>query len=362
MMRLRELRLERFGQFTDKVFDFGDGSRGSDFHIIYGPNEAGKTTTMEAYIRLLYGFRHQEPYDFLHGRSNLRVSGVFDLAEGPLRLSRLPKRAPNLLDATGNALPDHAVGAHLGGLSEEDYRALLCLDDDTIERGGEDIANARGDIGQLLFSAAAGIADMSDILTELRERADSLFRKRASTTRLAELKRELAEIDGQIREQDVSASQWRTLKDHLSAAVENERSAREERDRLRRELEQARALKRALPWLVEHDRLVGEVAPFADYPDQLDIEPESLVQLEKEQAQLEAKRDRLQKEIATAQTELEELHPDQTKLELGALLDALDELRSRTQTAAIDLPKRRRELKDVMDEISGCLRELGLPP
>ena len=55
-MRLQRLSLDRFGHFTDRHFDFGSASDGHDFHIIYGPNETGKTTTMEAVLRLFYGF------------------------------------------------------------------------------------------------------------------------------------------------------------------------------------------------------------------------------------------------------------------------------------------------------------------
>lgn len=60
-MRLRHLSLDYFGHFTGKAYDFGDGQGASDFHVIYGPNEAGKTTTMEAVLRLLYGFPRARP-------------------------------------------------------------------------------------------------------------------------------------------------------------------------------------------------------------------------------------------------------------------------------------------------------------
>ena len=45
MMRLQQLTLDRFGHFTDRVLDFGARpADGSDFHIVFGRNEAGKTT------------------------------------------------------------------------------------------------------------------------------------------------------------------------------------------------------------------------------------------------------------------------------------------------------------------------------
>ena len=44
-MRIRKLGLRRYGKFTDAVIDFGERSAGApDLHIVYGPNEAGKST------------------------------------------------------------------------------------------------------------------------------------------------------------------------------------------------------------------------------------------------------------------------------------------------------------------------------
>jgi hypothetical protein len=38
---------------------------------------------------------------------------------------------------------------------------MFCLDDETLEAGGESILASRGDLGHLLFSATAGLADLS---------------------------------------------------------------------------------------------------------------------------------------------------------------------------------------------------------
>ena len=119
MIRLRRLDLEFFGRFSGKSFDFGARRDAGmpDFHVIYGLNEAGKTTTMEGYLRLLYGFPHREPYDFLHQRKNLRVSGLLDIDGAETAFKRLPTRDPSLRDAEGRELPNKALQAHLGGLS-----------------------------------------------------------------------------------------------------------------------------------------------------------------------------------------------------------------------------------------------------
>ena len=55
-MRLNRLDLTRYGKFTDRSLDFGAPAPGkADLHIVYGPNEAGKSTALSAFLDLLFG-------------------------------------------------------------------------------------------------------------------------------------------------------------------------------------------------------------------------------------------------------------------------------------------------------------------
>lgn len=361
-MRLRRLSLDRFGHFTDRQFDFGAAGDGPDFHIIHGPNEAGKTTTMEAALRLFYGFPQRDGYAFRHQRANLQVSAELEI-DGQIRqFTRLPKRGASLLDASGTALPETALAAHLAGLSEDDYRKLLCLDDETIERGGDEIAQARGDIGRLLFSAAAGVADLSTVLDSVRQDADAIWRKRASKTRMAELKRDLAEVEKQIRDRDTSASAWRGLKKALADARTSEAQARDARDALHDAAAQIAARRRALPLLAEIDNLTQAIAAFADYPARLDFDPETLVALLAEDSRLRADIQRLTDDIADNAVTRDALHRDPDQVALSDRLDALDTLRARDVTASQDLDRRRNSQEQAEAAMARIARDLGASP
>ncbi|RID90698.1 hypothetical protein D2N39_16985 [Gemmobacter lutimaris] len=362
MMRLRQLDLELFGGFSGQSFDFGAprGDGEPDFHVIIGRNEAGKTTTMEGFLRLLYGFPHREPYDFLHQRKNLRVSGVLDIDGTEMAFTRLPNREPSLRDARGAEVPNSALQAHLGGLSEEDYRNLFCLDDATIERGGEEITRAKGDIGRLLFSAAAGISDLSEVLDRVRAEADGLYRKRASTTRLASLKKDHAEVERQIRELDISAAQYRKLKQAADEADAEEKRALEHRRGLFAAKAQLEARGRALPLLGEIDALGARLVPFATWPARLDIDPETLVRMLTDQATAQSREHALGAEIDTLRAELAgiERHPEH--LAISGEIEALDALRSRYMTAELDLDRRRRALSGILQDMRQVVaRDLG---
>jgi uncharacterized protein YhaN len=359
-MRLRALNLDLFGHFAGKSYDFGTaGPDAPDFHIIYGPNEAGKTTTMEAYLRLLYGFDAREAYDFQHQRKNLRVSGTFETAQGDLSLIRLPTRTASLTDAHDAPLPEAAIATHLGGLGPDDYRSLLCLDDDTIERGGEEIANSKGDIGRLLFSAAAGVSDLTAVLDGVETQANALLLKRSSKTEMAHLKKELAEVTAQIKAQDVPASAYRKLQQALATTTAEENQINMQRTALMGQLAQIKAQQNALPLLQRLDQLDAALAAMPDYPTQIDVAPEDLVQLLTAQSQANHDSARLtderdQRSAAFAQIVL---HPDQ--LTLPQALDDLDALRSRFATAKIDLPRRIETRDAVNNDMQRAAAELG---
>lgn len=358
-MRLQQFSLDLFGHFSSKKFDFGRTEAGRpDFHVIYGPNEAGKTTTMEAFMRLLFGFPHREPYDFMHQRKNLRVSGVLEIDGKQLRLSRLPVRTGSLRDQNDTVLPEAALQSHLGGLSEQDYRQLLCLDDDTIERGGDEIVSSNGDIGRLLFSAAAGVSDLSGVLEQFKSKADGLYRKRASSTEMAKLKKDLAEVERQIKELDVPASAYRKLKHALEVSSSEEDAVRTERSALHKSKVKLGALKSALPILAEIDAVEAELAPFSEYPKRLDFNPEELVELLNKQTQLLADEKRLGDEIAGFEGKLNKLERQPEHLPLLDELERLDDLRSRHTTADLDLEKRRNTLSEIHADMARAASDL----
>lgn len=363
MIRLRQLNLDLFGGFTGKQFDFGArrDAGTSDFHVIYGPNEAGKTTTMEGYLRLLYGFPHREPYDFLHQRKNLRVSGLLDVDGTETAFARLPTRDPSLRDAHGQELPNSALQVHLSGLSEEDYRNLLCLDDLTIEKGGEEITRAKGDIGRLLFSAAAGISELSDVLDKVREEADGLYRKRASSTRLAALKKDYAEVERQIREIDVSASQYRGLKKAADDALLEEAQVSKRRKELFAAKARLDARIKALPVLDEIGVLDGKLADFSTWPAQLDVDPEDLVRMLTQQTTAQSDVTKLGDELEGLRSDLAAIEHHPEHVALTQELEDLDALRSRYATADLDLDRRRKALEQVLADMGLAARELGAP-
>ncbi|MEP2760972.1 MAG: AAA family ATPase [Hyphomicrobiales bacterium] len=301
-----------------------------------------------------------EPYDFKHKRPNLKVSAALFMEDGIREFTRLPGRRNNLVDASGTPLPETALQSVLSGLSIDDYRKLLCLDDATIEEGGDEITNSKGDIGRLLFSAAAGVSDLTDVLDAVDQRAAELYRKGGSKSAFALLKRSLDDTSAQIRDTDVSVMEYRQRKQALEAAKAAENDVRAlRRDKL---MEQAslEAIAKALPMSTKVAELELELKPLQHFPTELDIDPEELVDLSKRRVLVEAERKRLNTLIAVKTGERDQLVPQPEMTQVQHKLNELRNLRGRCGTAAPDLPRRQSQRDDVIKDMKRGLADIGL--
>lgn len=106
-MKIARLYLEAYGAFSGRRLDFDQGS-GTDFHVIYGPNEAGKSTTLRALTGLLFGIGDRTADGFLHPNPELRIGATLVPAEGArLSVMRRKGRKQTLFaldEATGTEL------------------------------------------------------------------------------------------------------------------------------------------------------------------------------------------------------------------------------------------------------------------
>ena len=342
MMRLRRLDLTRFGHFTDHSVDLGQAQPGkSDFHIIYGPNEAGKTTLMEAYLRLIYGFPiRSDGYGFKHALNTLQVGGLIEINGVATELVRLKKTANSLQDKHGDAISEAILQGCLGGIAQDDYRKLFCLDDATIEAGGEEITNSKGDIGRLLFAAAAGIGDLTGVLDLVAARAEGFYKKSASKTTFAGLKRDLDALTAEIKTIDVSASLYHNLRTTVETATSAEVTARAAKVDHERHKAQLSAVIAAHPIATTLRAAEDALAPVNHFPLSLDIDPESLVELMTARIAVETNRDRQSDLIVQAETDRAALIQQPAILALRAEILALDDMRGRMEGAEADLPIR----------------------
>ncbi|PTW59790.1 uncharacterized protein YhaN [Breoghania corrubedonensis] len=359
-MRIERLDLIRYGKFTGHTLNFGEGAAGApDFHIVYGPNEAGKSTLFNAWLDLLFGIEPQSKFNFLHAYDTMRIGARLYLGDRPLTLARVKKRNGSLLDEADLPLPEGLLQAALAGVDRDAYRTMFSLDDKTLETGGEAILESKGDLGQLLFSASSGLAALSQQLSGLHKQADEIHRPGARTaTQLRELKRTLDELAGRRKELDTAASAYAKLvKDRDQAGADYD-TALSESARLKQRLGVVAGLLQALPRLSSLRRLRDTLAPLQGLREAPAGWADALPDLIREEPKLEERARASEARIEALERDIEAIEIDEAALALAPRIDDLANLAARHTSAAADLPEERARHDEAEARIAHILRKL----
>ena len=363
-MRLRRLDLTRYGRFTDAALDFGPRGAGPDLHVIYGPNEAGKSTALSAWLDLLYGIHPQTSYAFLHDYKALRIGAVIEGADGRASaFGRIKGNANTLRDAHDQPVGEAALAPWLGGIDRDAYKAMFSLDDDTLEQGGESILDSRGDLGELLFSASAGLSDLTDRLKSLEGEATRFHRKGARKTDLAELKRSLEHLTQERKALDVRASDYRQRIQAREAAEADHEAAVQALAQARRRRQEVERLRDGFARLREVSRIRDDLDAFEGLPEAPPGWAEDVAGLQRQEDRLVTEREGLDGRIDRLEQDLAAISVDDAVLAVAERVDRLrEDLESRYRTADLDLPRVRDEARDLDARIADRLRRLEQPP
>lgn len=240
-MRFSELNLERYGAFEDCRLTFRDGA--PDLHVVYGANEAGKSTTLAAVSDLLFGFGARTPYNFRFDYSLLRVGAVVEADGRRLALRRRKSQAGSLVGPDDRPVDEGPLLAMLKGQSRETFRLAFSLDHLRLREGGRAIVDAKDDLGRAVFAAGSGMTGISAALGALEREADGVWGPRAAARRTYTAAKTVHDESlKQLRAQEIRPKTW-----------SDARKAREEQVVKLQQLEGRR------DGLLEEQRRVGRV-------------------------------------------------------------------------------------------------------
>ena len=357
-MRLARLDLVRYGHFTDFSLDFGAAGADGDFHLIYGPNEAGKSTLRSAWLDLLYGIPRISAYQFLHDSSALQIGAAIETGDGRIEMTRVKTGRQTLLDAAGEPVPDHVLAAALGSVDRTAYEAMFSLDDATVEEGGNDILESKGRLGEMLFAGATGLAEIGRNLGRLREAADEFHRPRARKSQLAGLISDWKEKKQEAKRLDLKSGQFDRLRKDRDAAEAARDEARETLSKARERLTRIDRLLAAQQVLAKLRRIDEELEGLADFPNLPEGWSERAADLRSRKADLTRREEETARLIERRKADLESLVFDRTVLDARDRIESADNARSGFMEADKDLPNRRAELTELEARIGARLARL----
>ena len=258
-MKIRKLFLRAFGPFTNSTLDF---SGPANLHLIYGRNEAGKSSALRAITDLRYGIPVRSKDDFVHEFKDMLLAGCFeDVAGRVVGLARRKGNKDPLMSAdpaTGAPLAASPISPEVllaltGGVAREQFETMYGLDSSHLRKGGQMLMQGEGELGAALFEASTGAAGIKGMLQTLQTDAKKYFTPKGQLPILNEAARQLDEARQRYRLAVTKPDQWKALKRSHEEAQSRLTALREQLTRQRRRLAELTELRAVEPLLRELD-------------------------------------------------------------------------------------------------------------
>jgi len=358
-VRLEQLDLAPYGRFSDRALKL---SRGAALHVVLGPNESGKTTTLSAIGDLLFGFPGQTPYAFHHDQRLLRVGGVFVLADGSrLDIRRRKGNKDTLLDGQDKPISDAELRRALGGVDRRTFETEFGLSQRTLREGGEALLRAGGSLAETLAAGSASLGALNGLRDRLDAEADALF-----TTRRSGAKPFYSALDAhdaaerKLRDAIVTADALKAADTDVREARAREIDLKAQHEETGRAIARRRRAQRVAGKLARLDAIAAELTALADLPL---FAPPALQQA---RAALDADRTkraeilRLGAEDARDAAAKAVLGLDEALAAQGPAIDALNQQSGAVRKDEDDLPRRLGTQAQARAQLDAIARRLGL--
>lgn len=359
-MRFQRLDLLKFGKFSGRSIEFPAASR--DFHLIVGPNEAGKSTLRNAILDLLFGIPTRSPHGFRHPLSELRLGARIASSAGTLEFQRAKAQKQTLRTPADAVLPDSALAPYLGAADRTFFDQMFGLDHTRLVEGGNSILSAANDVGQVLFQSAAGVASLGRVRDALLAEAEQIWAPRKSNSRSYYAAQErLEQASAQVKEASVRTKVWAEANGKVEALRADLDAARAQLTQLqvgRSRLERVRRLAPLLRAWRDHHAQLTALGAVAELPADAEA---SLVAAEREHAVAAKSLELRLAEVERAASALAALKVDAALLALATEIEALEQMRVEYGPYALQIVQRHREIAALWQGVGAACAQLDWP-
>ena len=357
-MRIQGFHIEGFGRFADHSV----GPLDSPVTLIYGPNEAGKSTYL-AFIRtILFGFPRRLGHQHYPPLSGGRHGGRIDLVRDDgsrYAVHRVQGRGAGPVATTGAGgenLDERVLAQILGHHSRDVFESVFAF---TLEELHSGDLLGKSSVNRQIYSAGMGVTKLPAVMRTLQAEREDLFRKGGSVNRIARTARKLDEIEARLRGITTNAAEY----GRLTTRLQEVEARLEDLNQVRRQgqvrLDRRRQLQDAWDdWndLITIERQLSELPVIDDFP------ADGVRRLEALEERLRGAR----REYDSARSSVEEAKAKTTvPIEHDAIVDRsaeirnLERLRGAFDQSVRHLPKRQAELGNYQNDLAKTLRELG---
>lgn len=238
-MRIDRIDLIRYGHFVNREIEFPLTK--PDYYLIYGDNEAGKSTLLRGISALFFGVPTRTPDVHSCKGSELRIGATISDCEKHFRFRRRKGTSGTLLNCEDAQIQDGALSAFLRELDRDRFEQFFGLNHQRLREGGEELLRGKGDIGSALFQAS-GLRNLRNLLDALDGEAKELFSAKSRTKTISRAIDEYKQARTEVRRLAISAGMVKQKQSELDAAEGTLEKLKRESQSLQQELVRLRRI------------------------------------------------------------------------------------------------------------------------
>ena len=231
-MRIDRIDLIRYGHFFQRAIDIPQCQ--PDFFVIYGDNEAGKSTLLRGISALLFGVPPRTPDVHSCKGPELRIGATISNSTASFSFRRRKGTAATLLSESETQIPEDRLSPFLHGLDRARFEQFFGLDHIRLREGGEELLRGEGEIGSALFQAAG--FDLRKLLDALDKETGELFSRRSKSRVIGSALEEYKQARAQMRRLSLSGAAVKEKQAELERAKASRDALNAEADLLREQL------------------------------------------------------------------------------------------------------------------------------
>ncbi|MEQ5998023.1 AAA family ATPase [Bacillus amyloliquefaciens] len=355
-MKITAMHIYQYGKFSDRSFQLSD----SPVQVIYGLNEAGKTTLMSFIKSVLFGFPKSKKYEPKNGGV---YGGTVELKHGDhgaVKIERTKGAAEKVrvYTASGEIKDGEWLKQLLSDTDRALYEAIYSFDVFGLQ---EIQAFNRDKIGEfLLYSSLFGSEAAAKLDGRLAKELDRMYKPNGRNPRLNQELDTLKRLSAQLKQAEAAEAGYHSLLEEKKSAGGRLQDAEA---RLKDITEEIKTVKSAIEAKPLADKKTALESELSSYPEALKQFPkDGMHQLEKYESHLHPKAARLEglrAKAAELRRQADLLAPNEDLLQKERQLQELSGEQHMYESRGEQLAAIQSQIRQTSARVSSGLQQLG---
>ncbi len=304
-----------FGQHENIEIELHEG-----MNLLYGPNEAGKTTIQQAILHILFGFPQKNQQELRYEpKTGVKYGGCLHIEDeefGDWMIERIRGRSSGDVSIRfddGRSAGEEELNRLLRGYDRRAFEAIFSfslfqlqglekMDEDELSR-------------TLLASGTTGLDVLWKVEKRMEKEAASLFKKTGRIPLMNQKLAEIKELEQAMQQEQQKLATFDSLSEQQRQLDEQVQALRREEQKLHDQAEKQMIAMQVVPLQQQQRQLMEQLAQFSN--DNFPVDGiRRYEELASKLAELEIKKTRLVNEQQQWKAEIVELRPDSERQQL----------------------------------------------